>query len=83
MKGGVNPLEGVRGLDLSGEIAGPSATRLLADSGAGMVKVEAPKDGRSPSDHWPPPGLVVPHRSWQAGGPGAVSDADGTLGHAL
>ena len=36
------PLEGVRVIDLSSEIAGPFAARLLADAGADVVKIEAP-----------------------------------------
>jgi crotonobetainyl-CoA:carnitine CoA-transferase CaiB-like acyl-CoA transferase len=36
------PFEGLRVLDLSTEIAGPFATRLLADVGAKIVKVEPP-----------------------------------------
>lgn len=36
------PLAGLRILDLSTEIAGPFATRLLADLGAEITKVEAP-----------------------------------------
>ncbi len=36
------PFEGLRILDLSSEIAGPFATRLLADSGAAIIKVESP-----------------------------------------
>ena len=36
------PLEGLRVLDLSREIPGAFATRMLADAGANVVKVEAP-----------------------------------------
>jgi crotonobetainyl-CoA:carnitine CoA-transferase CaiB-like acyl-CoA transferase len=36
------PFDGLRILDLSTEIAGPFATRLLADTGAEIIKVESP-----------------------------------------
>ena len=36
------PFEGLRILDLSTEIAGPFATRQLADAGAEIVKIESP-----------------------------------------
>ena len=36
-------LDGLRVVDLSSEIAGPDATKLLADAGADVVKVEGPK----------------------------------------
>lgn len=36
------PFDGLRILDLSTEIAGPFATRLLSDAGAEIIKVESP-----------------------------------------
>jgi formyl-CoA transferase len=41
----IKPLEGVRVLELGNYIAAPSATRLLADFGAEVIKVERPGTG--------------------------------------
>jgi len=45
-----SPLAGLRVLDLSHEIAGPYAVRLLVDAGADATKIEPP-DG-DPLRRW-------------------------------
>ena len=39
------PLEGVKVLDLTAMISGPSATMILADQGSQVIKIENPKHG--------------------------------------
>ena len=48
------PLAGVRVLDLSRILAGPFATMLLADLGADVIKIEAPRRGDE-TRRWGPP----------------------------
>src|SRR5579859_611304 len=39
------PLEGLRVLELGSLIAGPFATRLMAEFGAEVIKIETPREG--------------------------------------
>mmetsp|Transcript_31828 Transcript_31828/g.94779 ORF Transcript_31828/g.94779 Transcript_31828/m.94779 type:complete len:547 (-) Transcript_31828:480-2120(-) len=48
------PLAGLRVLDLSRILAGPSATMLMGDMGATIVKVERPKSGDDTRRYAPP-----------------------------
>jgi len=48
------PLSGLRVLDLSRILAGPSATQMLADMGAEVLKVEQPKSGDDTRRYAPP-----------------------------
>lgn len=47
-------LQGIKLLDLSRVLAGPSCTQILADLGAEVIKVERPKTGDE-TRHWTPP----------------------------
>jgi crotonobetainyl-CoA:carnitine CoA-transferase CaiB-like acyl-CoA transferase len=53
---GYSLLDGVRVIDLTTSIAGPSATMLLADMGAEVLKIERPKGGDD-ARAWGPPFL--------------------------
>jgi crotonobetainyl-CoA:carnitine CoA-transferase CaiB-like acyl-CoA transferase len=53
-----HPLAGLRVVELASDIAGPYATKLLADAGADVVKVE-PESG-DPCRRWTSSGVVLP-----------------------
>ncbi|MFN8626701.1 MAG: CoA transferase [Candidatus Binatia bacterium] len=82
------PLTGMRVVDLSTEIAGPYATKLLADAGADVIKVEAP-DG-DPLRRWSASHTAIPagadgalFQFLNASKRGIVADLGSADGHAL
>ncbi|MEM6276978.1 MAG: CoA transferase [Pseudomonadota bacterium] len=49
------PLDGLLVLDLSRILAGPTATQMLGDLGATVLKIENPKSGGDDTRSWGPP----------------------------
>ncbi|MBT8152860.1 CoA transferase [Epibacterium ulvae] len=54
-------LKGVKVLDLSRILAGPTCTQLLGDLGADVIKVENPKSGGDDTRQWGPPYVTDAH----------------------
>lgn len=50
-------LDGIKVIDLSRVLAAPSATQILADFGADVIKIERPEIGDE-TRHWNPPNFV-------------------------
>ncbi len=55
MAGSNGPLTGVKVLDLSRILAGPTCTQLLGDLGASVLKIENPASGGDDTRQWGPP----------------------------
>ncbi len=59
MKNTSGPLSGLRVLDMSRILAGPSATQILGDLGADVIKIEKPEAGDD-TRKWGPPYVTKP-----------------------
>lgn len=81
---GFRPLDGVRIVDFSTNMAGPYAAMILAQLGADVIKVEPP--GGDDARHWPPQqggdGSIV-HAHMNAGKRGIVLDLAQPAGRAV
>ncbi|WP_271947983.1 CaiB/BaiF CoA transferase family protein [Ruegeria faecimaris] len=55
MAGSEGPLKGVKVLDLSRILAGPTCTQLLGDLGASVIKIENPATKGDDTRQWGPP----------------------------
>ena len=53
-------LDGLLVLDLSRILAGPTATQMLGDLGATVIKIENPKTGGDDTRTWGPPYIDTP-----------------------
>jgi crotonobetainyl-CoA:carnitine CoA-transferase CaiB-like acyl-CoA transferase len=66
----MKPLEGIKVLDLTQLLSGPTCTNMLNLLGATVVKIERPKIGdafRDYTEHSGPPGLSMPFASCNSG----------------
>ena len=80
------PLEGVRVLDLSHALSGPTCTNLLATLGADVVKVERPgvgDDFRHYTEHAGLPGMSVPFAAANTGKRSITIDLKTEKGRAI
>jgi crotonobetainyl-CoA:carnitine CoA-transferase CaiB-like acyl-CoA transferase len=79
------PLEGIRVVDLTSSLAGPTCTQVLAALGADVVKVERPGAGDEARDWGPPfwPGGSVMFFAANAGKRSAAIDLKSTRGRGL